>query len=326
MASTSSCALRSSTCASSRRAFSPFSRSADFSRSCPSSATFSLAATRFRSNPMRALLEIAPRPIELADLVLVVEHLPLFGVERVAQVEDVLLFLVDDLAQPQELALLGEGGRLREPLARLLDLLAQRLPLVLQRVNPRLQLGVARLGLARRARRRRAGGPKLSEMTRPLASVETSSKAISSGAGGTSCSFVGACVPAPRPAARRRPAAPGPASRRSGRRRDRDPSRSGTASALPGPGRPRAGPVDLARRLLPGQVRRQIVVGPEVPQIDHVAARRRILGRARLQRREGRLGLRIELLALERGVGDAVVRQDLLSEVSRALALSATMP
>ena len=30
----------------------------------------------------------------------------------------------------------------------------------------------------------------------------------------------------------------------------------------------------LARRLLPGQVRRQIVVGPEVPQIDHVAARR----------------------------------------------------
>ncbi len=29
-------------------------------------------------------------------------------------------------------------------------------------------------------------------MMRPLASVETSSKAISSGAGGTSCSFVGA--------------------------------------------------------------------------------------------------------------------------------------
>ena len=105
--------------------------------------------------PDRALLEIAPRPVELADLVLVVEHLPLFGVERVAQIEDVLLFLVDDLAQAEELALLGEGGRLREPLARLLDLLAQRLALVLQRVNPRLQLGVARLGLAQRAPRRR---------------------------------------------------------------------------------------------------------------------------------------------------------------------------
>ena len=115
----------------------------------PSSATFSLAATRFRSNPMRALFEIAARPVELPDLVLVVEDLALFGVERVAQIEDVLLFLVDDLAQPQELALLGEGGRLREPLARLLDLLAQRLPLVLQRMDARLQLGVARLGLAR---------------------------------------------------------------------------------------------------------------------------------------------------------------------------------
>ena len=52
IASTSSCALRSSTCASSSRALSPFSRSPDFSRSCPSSATLSLAATRFRSNPM----------------------------------------------------------------------------------------------------------------------------------------------------------------------------------------------------------------------------------------------------------------------------------
>ena len=39
------------------------------------------------------------------------------------------------LAQAQELPLLGEGGRLREPLARLLDLLAQRLALVLQVVG-----------------------------------------------------------------------------------------------------------------------------------------------------------------------------------------------
>src|SRR6185312_12409105 len=98
--------------------------------------------------PDGALFQIATRSIELADLVLVVEDLALLGIERVAQIEDVLLFLVDDLAQPEELALLREGRRLREPLARLFDLLAQRLALVLQRVNPRLQLRVPRLGLA----------------------------------------------------------------------------------------------------------------------------------------------------------------------------------
>src|ERR1700690_3393775 len=43
------------------------------------------------------LLEIAPRPLVLPDLVLVVEDLPLLGVERGAQIEDVLLLLVDDL-------------------------------------------------------------------------------------------------------------------------------------------------------------------------------------------------------------------------------------
>ena len=102
--------------------------------------------------PQRALLQIAPRAIELPDLVLVVEDLALLRVQRVAKIENVLLFLVDDLAQPQELALLRERGGLREPLPRLLDLLAQCLPLVLERLDPRLQLGVARLGLSLPAR------------------------------------------------------------------------------------------------------------------------------------------------------------------------------
>ena len=99
----------------------------------------------------RLLLEIAARPIQLADLVLVVEDLPLLGVQLLAQVEDVLFLLVDDLAQRQELALLREGRRLVESLARLLQLLAQRLALVLQRGDARLELHVARLRLAQRA-------------------------------------------------------------------------------------------------------------------------------------------------------------------------------
>ena len=70
-----------------------------------------------------------------ADLVLVVQDLPIFGVQRIPQIEDVLLFLVDDLPQAQQVALLGESAlvcRLRHPLALFVQLLAQRLALRLQ--------------------------------------------------------------------------------------------------------------------------------------------------------------------------------------------------
>ena len=260
--------------------------------------------------PDGALLEIAASPVELADLVLVIEHLPLFGVERVAQVEDVLLFLVDDLAQPQELALLGEGGRLREPLPRLLDLLAQRLALVLQRMDPRFQLGVARLGLARApvVARRHAEGLG-DDAAAGLGRDVLEGDLVGSR---RHVVLVGGRVFSAEVSSASGPAAP--AQRLSGAVDIGIEARCfgnglRAASGL----RDRGRPVDLAGRLFPGQIRRQIVIGPEVPQIDHVAASASaILGRTRLQRREGGLGLRIELLPFERGVGDAVVRQDLL--------------
>ena len=96
----------------------------------------------------RALVEIATRPLLLADLVLVVEDQPLLGVEPVPQVEDVLLLAVDDLAQAQKIALLRERPLVRgvgHALALLVHLLAQRLPLPLERRDPRLQLVGARL-------------------------------------------------------------------------------------------------------------------------------------------------------------------------------------
>ena len=113
-------------------------------------------------------------------------------------------------------------------------------------------------------------------MTRPLASVETSSKAISSGAGGTSCSFGGRVV-------RQRRGEQRVGDQRLRAQRLAGPVDVGIESGRLGNGLRRWGPappsrlrlLGLARRLLPGQVRRQIVVGPEVPQIDHVAARRR---------------------------------------------------
>jgi hypothetical protein len=120
----------------------------------------------------------------------VVQDLSLLGVQAVAQVEDVLLFLVDDLAQRQELALLGEGGRLVEPLARLLQLLAQGLPLLLQRLDARLQLRRSRLEETGAPNGRswapRAGKARSCASARASPSCTESSYSISSGEGGTS--------------------------------------------------------------------------------------------------------------------------------------------
>src|SRR5262249_38761556 len=44
------------------------------------------------------LIEVAPRPLELARLVAGVEDLALLAVEGVAEIEDLLVLLVDDLA------------------------------------------------------------------------------------------------------------------------------------------------------------------------------------------------------------------------------------
>src|SRR4029079_590627 len=80
----------------------------------------------------------------------------------------------------------------------------------------------------------------------------------------------------------------------------------------------------VGRRLLPAEARRQIVVRPEVPQVDHVVALRRGLGGVGLQRRERGLGLGIELLAFERAGGptglDLVLRRVVLPFVSAVAA------
>ena len=96
----------------------------------------------------RPLVEVAAGPLELADLVLVIEDQTLLGVEPVAQVEEVLLLAVDDLAQAEEVALLRERalvGGLNHALALLVELPTQGEPLGLERRDPSLQLAGARV-------------------------------------------------------------------------------------------------------------------------------------------------------------------------------------
>src|SRR3569623_1108932 len=99
--------------------------------------------------PQRALFQIAARPLVLANLVLVVQDQPLLRVQAVAKVQDVLLLAVDDLPQVQQVALLRErplAGHLGGVLALLVQLLAQRLALGLQRGDAALQLAGAGVG------------------------------------------------------------------------------------------------------------------------------------------------------------------------------------
>ena len=229
--------------------------------------------------PQRRLFQIPPRTIELPELVLVVQDLPILRVERVAQIEDVFLFLVDDLAQPQELPLLGERRGLREALARLLDLLAQRLPLVLQRVDARLQLRVARLGLLE--------APLVHE---PFADHQRPARV---GGGVAELDLLEGGRHFLLLADRR--------GHRGGRgRRVLDHLRPQRLAGPVGVRILRFLPFPLVGSLLPTEVRRQVVVGPQVTQIDHVVALRRPLAAPGLQGRERRLRLRIEFLAFER--------------------------
>ena len=231
-------------------------------------------------------------------MVAVVEDLALLRVHAVAKVEDVLLFLVDDLAQAQELALLREGRRLREPLTGLLELAAQRLTLALERVDARLELGRARLELAGAAvvPRDRNAQPDPAVALPDRRDVDADVL---------------------------------------GRRRDVDVLDAHgvdggvgvRADALGAERLARAVEVGIAhdRRVLTGPER---VVGQRAPpcrrmpprlawsqfsadgrsssgpqefrEVDHLAARRGTLRRARLELRERRLGLGIEPLALER--------------------------
>ena len=237
----------------------------------------------------RLLLEIAARSIELADLVLVIEDLPLLGVQILAQVEDVLFLLVDDLAQREELALLGERRRLVEALARLLELLAQRLALVLQRADARLELHVARLGLAQRAvvddhhrRGRRGFVQRLVDVLDVLGRRRHVQHVVAVGRGRDH--------------------------RQLGRGDRVVVFLVGRLDAVVGQ---RARPKHLViggrrhrlGRRLPPEGRRQVLVTPQRPQVDHVAAVGGLghpLVGAGLERGEGGLGLRVEGLTLER--------------------------
>ncbi len=226
MASTSSCALRSSTCASSSRALSPFSRSPDFSRSCASSATFSLAATRFRSNPM--VLSSRSRRARSSSRILslwsrIWRSLASSASRRSRMSFSFLLMISRRPRNSRSLEKVADWvNRSRASSISLRSVCRSFSSEWIRASSSMLRASASRA----RPSSTGAGAPKLSEMIRPLASVETSSKAISSGAGGTSCSAVGH-RPTPRRAGRPRPSAPAPASRRSGRRRDRGRSPEG---------------------------------------------------------------------------------------------------
>ena len=262
--------------------------------------------------PERLLLEVAAPAVELAHLVAVVEDLALLRVHAVAKVEDVLLFLVDDLAQAEELALFGEGRRQREALARLVELAAHRLALALERVDARLELRVLRLELARADVITRDGDaerglhrrlPRVRHLDahvlglRDVDVLDAHGVDGRVGVGAHALGTDGGTEIGPQRLARAVGVGIG------------DDRRVGLAIHLRlavGTERVRRQRLLLAdgrrhrRLILPPDRRRQVVVVPEVAQVDHVAAARRPLGRTGLERRERRLRLGIELLALER--------------------------